>query len=122
MNRRLPKGADLLADIRRQGLRPSDFVLVFLDADRPRPKIYCDALPTLEICIKPTDGPDEVDLWPLSDLDVVVHGGDALSDRLRAFLKLIVRQRPRLVLGAVPANRLCFSWRPESGWDFEHVG
>lgn len=121
MSTRLPKGADLLADIRRQGFRPIDPVLVFIDADRRRPKIYSDVALAVEICIKPTDQPEELDLWPLRDLDVLVHGGDVLDDRLRALLKLIVRQCPRVIVGGVPAESLFFCWRPGCAWEFGHV-
>lgn len=120
MSGRLPKGADLLADVRRQGFRPTVPVFVFVDADRRRPKIYSDLPLDIEICIKPTDRLEEIDLWPLRDLDVLVHG-IALDDRLRAVLKLIVKQVPRVILGAVPVENLAFCWRPGCAWEFDHV-
>jgi hypothetical protein len=120
MSGRIPKGADLLADVRRQGFRPSVPVFVFVDANRRRSKIYSDAALDVEICIKPTDRLEEIDLWPLRDLDVLVHG-IALDDRLRAVLKLIVKQAPQVILGAVPAENLVFCWRPGRAWEFDHV-
>jgi hypothetical protein len=121
MTGKLPKGADMLASIRRQGFRPAEAVFVFVDADRPRPTIYSDVPLTLEICIRPTDNIDDLDFWPLVDLDLTIHGGTALNDRLRSTLKAIVKARPRSLLGAVPAEKLLFAWQPKRGWEFEHV-
>ena len=118
---RYPKGADLLASVRKQGYRPSGSVFVFLDADRPRPKIFTDLPLAIEICIRPADNIDGLDFWPLADLDLTIHGGTALNDRLRAVLKAITAARPRFLMGGVPAERLLFAWHPQRGWEFEHV-
>lgn len=121
MRGRLPKGADMLANIRRQGFRPNFPVIVFIDADRPRPKVLSDLPLMLEVCIKPTDQPEDLDFWPVVDLDIAVHGGRQTNDRLRAILKRIVQCRPRFLMGAVPAERLMFAWHPQRGWEFQHV-
>lgn len=121
MSGRFPKGADLLASIRRQGYRPSGPVFVFVDADRPRPKIYIDMPLTIEICIRPSDSVDGLEFWPLADLDLSIHGGTALNDRLRAVLKAITKARPRFLIGGVPAERLLFAWQSHRGWEFDHV-
>lgn len=121
MTGRLPKGADMLADIRRQGFRPTSPVVVFIDADRPRPRIWSDMPIELEICIRPTDQPQGLDFWPLVDLDVHIHGGVQTHDRLRSILKRIVQFKPRFLMGAIPAERLLFAWHPVRGWEFEHV-
>lgn len=118
---RFPKGADLLAAIRKQGYRPSGTVMVFLDADRPRPKIYADLPLTVEVCIRPTDDIGGLDFWPLADLDLTIHGGSALNDRLRTALGAITKARPRFLMGAVPAQRLLFAWCPARGWEYAHV-
>lgn len=120
MSGRFPKGADLLASVRKQGYRPNGPVFVFVDADRPRPKIYEDMPLTVEICIRPSDNIDGLEFWPLADLDLAIHGGSVLNDRLRAVLKAITKARPRFLMGAVPAERLLFSWHPQRGWDFNH--
>lgn len=121
MSGRLPKGADLLATIRKQGYRPSGLVFVFLDADQPRPKIYVDMPLAVEICIRPTDNISSLDFWPLTDLDLTIHGGTVKNDRLRAVLKAITKVRPRSLVGGVPAERLLFAWNPQRGWEFFHV-
>lgn len=121
MSGRLPKGADLLATIRKQGYRPSGPVFVFLDADRPRPKIYSDMPLTVEICIRPADEIGGLEFWPLADLDLTIHGGAALNDRLRTVLKAITRARPNFLIGGVPSERLLFAWHPQRGWEFAHV-
>lgn len=121
MSGRLPKGADLLATIRKQGYRPSGPVLVFVDADRPRPKIYTDVPLTVEVCIRPADNIDGLDFWPIADLDLTIHGGTALNDRLRAVLRAITKVRPRFLMGGVPAEHLLFAWHPQRGWEFDHV-
>lgn len=121
MSGRLPKGADLLATLRKQGYRPGGTVLVFLDADRPRPKIHCDMPLTVEICIRSTDDISSLDFWPLADLELTIHGGVALNGRLREVLKVITQARPRFLMGGVPAERLLFAWHPERGWEYAHV-
>ena len=121
MSGQLPKGADLLADIRRQGYRPSGPVVLYLDADYPRPHIYSDMPLSIEICIKPSDSIDSLALWPLADLDIHVHGGNACNARLRALLKALVGIRPRFIMGGVPAERLIFAWHPQRGWEFGHA-
>ncbi len=121
MNGRFPKGADLLATIRQQGYRPSGPVFVFLDADRPRPKIYSDLPLTVEVCIRPADNIAELDFWPVADLELTIHGGAALNDRLRSVLKAITKARPRFLMGGVPADDLLFAWHPQRGWEFDHV-
>jgi hypothetical protein len=121
MSGRLPKGADLLATIRKQGFRPSGPVFIFLDADRPRPKIYCDVPLTVEICIRPEDDISSLEFWPLADLDLSIHGGAALNDRLRDALKAIAKARPRFLMGGVPADRLLFAWHPVRGWEYANV-
>lgn len=121
MTGRLPKGADLLASIRRQGFRPSGPVFVFLDADRPRPKIYSDIPLRVEISARAADPIEALTFWPICDLDVHVHGGQALNDRLRATLRAIAKARPRTIMGCVPAERLLFLWRPQCGWEFDRV-
>lgn len=120
MTGRYPKGADLLATIRRQGYRPSGPVFVFVDADRPRPKIYSDMPLTVEICIRPADNIEELDFWPVADLDLTVHA-DEMSDRLRAVLKSIIKARPRFLMGGIPADGLLFAWHPQRKWEFDHV-
>lgn len=121
MSGQLPKGADLLADIRRQGFRPSSPVVICLDADYPRTRIYCDMPLWINICIRPSDSIDSLDLWPLADLDIHVHGGNASNERLRALLKAIVGIRPRFIMGGVPAEGLIFAWHPQRGWEFDHA-
>ena len=121
MTGRFPKGADLLASIRKQGYRPSGPVFVFLDADRPRPKIYSDMTLTVEISIRPDHDIGSLEFWPLADLDLTIHGGAALNERLRAVLKAITKVRPRFLMGAVPAERLLFAWHPQRGWEYAHV-
>lgn len=117
----LPKGADLLATIRKQGFRPTGQVFVFVDADSPRPKIYADLPLSIEICIRPADDIGGLEFWPLADLDLTIHGGTAMSDRLRAALKAITKARPRFLMGGVPAERLLFVWRQQGGWEFANV-
>lgn len=117
----LPKGADLLASIRKQGFRPSGPVFVFINSDRPRPKIYADMPLTVEICIRPGDSIEGLEFWPLADLELAIHGGAALNDRLRAALKAITQVRPRFVMGGVPAERLLFAWHPVRGWEYANV-
>lgn len=121
MTGRLPKGADMLASIRRQGYRPTGPVFIFLDADRPRPKIYADMPLTVEICIRPADIIEDLDFWPVADLDLSIHGGTALNDRLRAVLKAITKARPRFLMGCVPAEQMLFAWHPQRGWEYAHV-
>lgn len=121
MSGRLPKGADLLATIRKQGYRPSGPVFVFLDADRPRPQIFSDMPLSVEISIRPTDGIENLDFWPLADLDLTIHGGAVLNERLRAVLKAIIKVRPGFLMGGVPTERLLFSWHPQRGWEFDNV-
>jgi hypothetical protein len=121
MSGRFPKGADLLATIRKQGYRHSGPVFVFLDIDRPRPKIFSDMPLTAEICIRPAEDIDSLDFWPLADLDLTIHGGTALNDRLRDLLKAITKARPRFLMGGVPAEKLLFSWHPQRGWEYAHV-
>lgn len=121
MTGRLPKGADLLAEIRRQGYRPTAPVWLFVDADRPRPEIWSDMPLDLEICIKPTDQLQDLDFWPLVDLDIAVHGGSQTNDRLRAILKRLTHFKPRFLMGGVPAERLLFAWHPARGWEFANV-
>lgn len=118
---RFPKGADLLAAIRKQGYRPSGTVTIFLDADRPRPKIYADLPLAIEVCIRPADDIGGLDFWPLADLDLTIHGGAALNDRLRAALVAITKASPRFLMGGVPAERLLFAWHPQRGWEYAHV-
>jgi hypothetical protein len=117
----LPKGADLLADIRRQGYRPSDPVWVFIDADRPRPTIYCDMPLEIEVCIRPDASIASLELWPLAGLDVVVHGGNAVTDRLRELLRAIVAIHPSFLMGACPAAGFLFSWSPALNWQFDDL-
>ena len=121
MAERFPRGADLLADIRRQGYRPVGTVFVFLDADRPRPKIYADLPLTVEVCIRPSDDIERLAFWPLADLNLTIHGGKALNARLRSALKAITAVRPRFLMGGVPAERLLFAWYPHRGWEYAHV-
>lgn len=121
MSGRFPNGADLLASIRKQGYRPSGLVFVFLDADRPRPKIYADMPLAVEICIRPTDNISSLDFWPLADLDLTIHGGSALNDRLRTLLQAVTKVRPRFLSGAVPAEGFIFTWHPVRGWEYFHV-
>ena len=121
MTGRFPKGADLLATIRKQGYRPSGSVHVFLDADRPRPKIYSDLPLSVEVCIRPSDDIDSLEFWPLADLDLTIHGGAAMNDRLRNVLKAITKASPRFLMGGVPAERLLFAWHPQRGWEHDHV-
>ena len=121
MTGRFPKGADLLASIRRQGYRPSGPVFVFMDTDRHRPKIYADMPLTVEVCIRPSDSIDALEFWPLADLDLTIHGGTELNDRLRDLLKAITKARPRFLMGGVPAERLLFVWRQQGGWEFDRV-
>ncbi len=118
---RFPKGADLLAAIRKQGYRPSCPVMVFLDADRPRPKIYADLPLTVEVFIRPADDIGSLEFWPLADLDLTIHGGASMNDRLRAALKAITKAGPRFLMGGVPAERLLFAWHPQRGWEHVHV-
>lgn len=121
MGGRFPKGGDLLADIRRQGYRPALPVLVCLDADRPLPALYSDQPPLLDLIIKPRDAIEQLDFWPVADLDVHVHGGIALNDRLRGLLRALVRARPRFLMGGVPRAGLLFSWGPARGWEWEGI-
>jgi len=116
-----PKGADLLAAIRKQGYRPSATVMVFLDADRPHKKIYADLPLTVEVCIRPTDDIGGLEFWPLADLDIAIHGGAAMNDRLREVLRAITKVCPRFLTGGVPAERLIFAWHPQRGWEYAHV-
>ena len=120
MSQRLPKGADLLAEIRRQGYRPTGTVFVFVDADRPRPKIYSDLPVEVEICIRPTDAIDELDLHCLAGLNVAVSA-PSLSDRLRSLLKVIQRARPAFISGGVSSENMVFAWSRQRGWEFFHV-
>jgi hypothetical protein len=117
---RLPRGADLLADIRRQGYRPEWPVHLFLDADRPRPTIYSDMPLEIEVCIKPADRIADLDLWPLAGLSVAVHAG-AITDRLRELLRAIVAARPAFIGGACPAEHCLFAWSERTGWQFDRV-
>jgi hypothetical protein len=121
MSGRFPKGADLLASIRKQGYRPSGPVFVFIDTDRPRPKIYSDVPLTLEICIRPADDIAGLEFWPLADLDLTIHGGGKLDDRLRDALKAITKVRPRFLMGGIPAEHLLFAWHPQRGWEYSNV-
>lgn len=121
MNGRFPKGADLLADIRQQGFRPSGPVFVFLDTDRPRPALYADMPLTVEICIRPADQIESLELWPLVGLNVAVHGGSTVTDRLRQLLRAIVAAGPEFVAGACPAEHCLFAWSKQSGWQFDRV-
>lgn len=115
---RLPKGIDLLADIRRQGFRPAAGVFVFVDADRPRPRIYSDVPLDLEVCVRPDDRLDSSALWPLADLDIYLHAA-AATERFRAVARAIVTVRPRFVIGAIPDERRLFTWSPSAGWSHE---
>lgn len=117
----LPKGADLLADIRRQGYRPSGPVLVCLDADLPRPQIYSDTPLEFEICIKPRDRIADLDLWPLVDLDLAIHAPE-LSDRIREALRAITNAGPRFLMGYAEGASLLFTWDKAQGWQYERVG
>jgi len=118
---RFPKGCDFIADVRRQGFRPSGPVFLFLDEDRPRPAIYADMPVTCEVCIKPGDRIEDLDLRPLIDLDLTIHGGSVVSDRLRELLRAVVQARPRFVMGAVPEARFLFAWSPDTGWQYDQV-
>jgi hypothetical protein len=121
MSGRFPKGGDLLADIRRQGFRPALPVLIHLDADRPLPML-CSDLPTLvDIIVRPRDAIEHLDFWPVVDLDVHVHGGVTLNDRLRALLRALVKACPRFLMGAVPRAGLLFAWSPARGWEWEGI-
>lgn len=120
MSGRLPKGADLLADIRRQGFRPSRPVFVYLNADRPRPKIFCDMPIDIEICIRPGEAIDSLDFLSLTGLSIAVSA-PANDNRLRALLKALQRIQPELIGGGVPSQNLIFAWHPLRGWEHHHV-
>lgn len=117
---RLPIGADMLADIRRQGYRPSNAVFVFVDSHRQRQVIYCDMPLEVEIIVRPSDAIDDLDFWPVCDLFVNLHGLVEMSDRVRAVLKALIKCSPRLIMGCVPTENLIFAWHPVRGWEFEH--
>ena len=117
---RLPKGADLLVDIRRQGFRPSLPVFVYLDADRPRPTIFCDMPIEIEICIRPSDVIADLDFRSVTDLVVAVVA-DSMSDRLRSLLKAIRRVNPSSIGGGIPAQNVIFAWTPLHGWETARV-
>jgi hypothetical protein len=118
---RLPIGADLLADIRRQGYRPANPVFVFIDSSRCR-TILCSDMPIeVEIIIRPSDDVADLDFWPVRDLFVNLHGLAEMNNRVRAVLRELVRSGARHIMGCVPAERLIFAWRPALGWEFDHV-
>ena len=120
MSLRLPKGADLLTDIRRQGFRPCGSVFVLLDASRPRPKIYNDMPVTIEICIQPGESIDDLDFRCLVGLSVAVSVSSR-DDRMRALLKAIQRVEPEFIGGAAFSENMIFAWHPARGWEFEYV-
>lgn len=120
MTGRLPKGADLLVDIRCQGFRPTLPVFVYLDADRPRPTIYRDLPVEIEICIRPSDAIEELDFRSLVDLVVAVVA-DSMSDRLLSLLKAIRRANPASIGGGIPSQSVIFAWTPAHGWETAHV-
>lgn len=119
--KRLPKGADMLAAIRRKGYRPAGSVFIGLDTDLPRPRADDDLRLSVNISIKSSDAIEDLDFWPLADLDIDFHGGDSMNDRVRAALKAIINAKPRFLMGSVPAEGLLFAWEPSRGWEFDHV-
>ena len=114
---RFPKGCDLLADIRRQGYRPELPAFVFLDSDRPLPKIYADQPLLIEISVRPRDAIENLDFWPIADLDVHVHGGLAINNRLRALLRALQGAKPRFLMVGVPREGFIASWSAARGWE-----
>ncbi len=117
---RLPKGADLLSEIRHQGFRPSRPVFVFLDADRPRPKIYCDMPLDIEICVRPGEPIAELDFRSLVGLSIAVSA-PANNGRLRELLLAIRRIQPEFIGGGIPSENMIFAWHPLHGWEYAHV-
>ena len=115
---RLPKGIDLLADIRRQGFRPDAGVFVFVNANRPRPRIYSDVPLDLEVCVRSDDRIDRAALWPLADLDIHLHA-PATTERFRDVARAVIAARPRFVIGAIPDEGRIFKWSPSAGWSHE---
>lgn len=120
MKANLPKGADLLSEIRRQGFKPQSPVYIFLDADRPRPKIYRDLPLDIEICIRPNELIEAFDYGLLSGLTVAVVAHE-LNDRLRLLLICIKQAQPLSIGGVVLSENLIYSWAPSMGWDYAHV-
>jgi hypothetical protein len=111
---------NFLLDIRRQGFKPADPVLVFVDADRPKPMIYSDMPLDFEICIRPHDNVFGMDFRGLVGLSVAVVAKE-MNDRLRAVLSAIKRANPAFIGGGVPSENLMFAWYPSRGWEFDHV-
>jgi len=117
---RLPIGADMLADIRRQGFRPSGSVFVFVDSDRHRPKLYSDLPVAVEIIIRPDDCIDDLDFWPVRGLFVQLHGLAEMNDRVRIVLKALIKCGASHIMGCVPTENMIFAWHPVRGWEFDH--
>lgn len=111
----------MLAEIRRRGLRPDRSVYVFMDANRPRPREGDDLRLTVEISIRKEDVIEQLDFWPLRNLDVAFCGCREMNDRVRAVLKAIVGAKPRFLAGAVADEQRLFCWSPERGWESDRV-
>lgn len=116
----LAKGADLLADVRRQGFKPSAPVVIFLDANLPRPQIYQGMPLDFQICIKPGDKIADLEFWLLADLDLAIHA-PAMTDRTRDALRAITNAGPRFAMGYVEGASLLFTWSKAQGWQFETI-
>lgn len=85
---RLPKGLDMIADIRHQGFKPKSLVFVWLDRNIQRPKLYRDVPLPLDVSVLPTDRISDLDFSPLVGLDVQILATEK-NERLRELIRAI---------------------------------
>lgn len=116
----IPKGLDMLLEVRRQGFRPEYPVFVLADRDKPRPPVFVDMPIAFEICIRPSDRVEDLDLRGLIGLSIAV-AVDSMNERARNILRAIVKAQPALVAGGALSENLIFCWRPGVGWEHAHV-
>lgn len=111
----MPRNLDLLASIRRQGMRPVSPVIVRLDAQVDRLRLHSDLPINIEAGISPDLAIDSIELWPLCGLSVAIFA-PAVSERLRDLAKAVQKVSPEFVVIATPGG-IVSTWNAGRGWE-----
>lgn len=112
----LPVNLDMLASIRRQGMRPAAPVIIRLDDKVKRAPVFCDIPIDIDVGV-PRDVPiDALELWPVCGLSVAIFA-PGLSDRLRELVRAVVNTRPSFLTVITLETGFVCAWHPDRGWE-----
>lgn len=111
----LPRNLDLLASIRRQGMRPDTPVIVRIGEKVPRTPIFSDLPMAIEVGLSASVQVAELELWPLHGLSVAIFAR-SINDHVRAIIQAVCGVTPAFLMVA-DCDRIIAAWRAGSGWE-----